>query len=410
MNLLDKDAAKNNKDYNAPWKVAKRSLESCDNAGSIKNLCHLYYADCEDSAVSPTLGEFRLPAAKMSYVVDTIESADEDDSSASCKAYLKRPAEQTKQKVVKPPFKPKPLDSHSLDTSAESNTLTPEEINIPLAKPKPAMADLVDEDTSQLYLHQMVATDQPGTTENYMKVFELYLDESDAHELNEKDARGRTALHLAVQFSNVEAIAALLMCGADVNVADHQNKSPFTYCLDSYDMPNYKCNQMFFTFLGHVHKLVVIGLRVSAENRRCYARARSRHVFNDKQLQLSYAIELDKMEDVRLSYCTSLRDVLYQSADKIATSMLKRRTLEDVLTSSDFYKEFPKLCCLLKLQYRRGVTRYKLMQPVKAALELIAGQGLPDPCSETIIRHLDDDEDLMSLMKISVEARDKSAS
>lgn len=381
-------------------------------AGSVKNLFQSYYADYEDTAETPALGEFRLPAAKMSYVIDTVDSTDEDESSASYKAHLKRPAEQPKPKVVKAPTatKQETLALDSSETTAESNVSTPEEIEIPPANPKPAIDDLMDEDASQLFLHQMVATDQPGTTENYMKAFELYLDESDAHELNEKDSRGRTALHWAVKYSNVEAIAALLMCGADVNVADHRNKSPFTYCLDSYDMPNYKCNQMFYTFLGHVHKLVVIGLRVSPENRRCYARARSRHVFNDKQLQLSYAIELDKMQDVRLSYCTSLRDVLYQGADEIATSMLKRRTLEEVLTASDFYKEFPKLCCLLKLQYRRGVTRCKLMQPVKAALELIARQGLPDPCSETIIRHLDDDEDLMSLMKIGIEARGNSAS
>lgn len=342
----------------------------------------------------------------MDYL-DITESTDEEESSVSCEDATTEPAEAPKQEDSNASAAQESADSANTADEAESNQ---EAIEDPSARPDPAFDDLLDEDTSQLHLHNMVANHQCGcSTTNYIKAFELYLDESDDHELNEQDSRGRTALHLAVQYSNVEAIAALLMCGADVNVADRRGKSPFSYCLNSYNIANYKCNQMFFTFLGHVHKLVVIGLRVSPENRQCYARARSRHVFNDKLLQLSYDIELDKMQDVRLSYWSSLRDVLYQGADEIATSVLKRRILEEVLTASDFDKEFPKLCCLLKLQYRRGVTRCKLLQPVKTALELLAGQGLPDPCSETIIRHIEDDDDLMSLMKIGVEARNTNS-
>jgi hypothetical protein len=259
--------------------------------------------------------------------------------------------------------------------------------------------DEVNQRDCRLILHNMVASHQPDcTSESYIQAIERFLDESDDQELNEQDSRGRTALHVAVEYSNVEAIAGLLMCGTDINVCDRMGKSPFTYCLEKYDMRNYQCNQMFYTFLGHVHKLIVIGLYVCNENKLCYTKARSRHVFNDKQLQLSYALELDKMEDVKVSRFTTLKDVLFKGADEIATSILKRKTIEEILTASDFYHEFPKLCCLLKLQYRRGLTRRKLMQPVKTSLEAIARLGLPDPCTEAIIRHLSDD-DLMSLMR-----------
>lgn len=198
-------------------------------------------------------------------------------------------------------------------------------------------------------------------------------------------------------------ISGLLMCGADVNVADNQGKSPFTYCLETYEMPKYECNQMFYTFLGHVHKLIVIGLQVSKENKICYDKARIRHVFNDKQLKLSYDEELDKMEDVRVDSRTTLKQVLYQGPDVISTSRTKRQMLEEIYTASDFYEEFPKLCCLLKLQYRRGMTRAKLMQPAKTSLEILLGISLPDPCSEMIIKHLDNDEDVMNLMRAGME-------
>lgn len=251
------------------------------------------------------------------------------------------------------------------------------------------------------YLHRMITTLKPDglyTSKYYMAVIERYLDKSDDHELNVQDSRGLGALHVAVQHCDVEAVAGLLMCGADINVADQAGKSPFTYCLANYDVRIIKWNHMFYTLLGHVYKLIIIGLHVSDENRQCYTKARARHVFNDKQLQLSYSVELDKMEDVRVGSDTSLKDVLYEGADEIATSMLKRRTLEEILTASDFYYEFPKLCCLLKLQYRRGLTRRKLMHSVKEALEALTGLGLPDPCTEAIIRRLNDD-DLMNLLK-----------
>lgn len=253
--------------------------------------------------------------------------------------------------------------------------------------------------SSRLVLQKMVATAQPGcNSEDYMRAMERYLDESDDHELNMQDSKGRTALHVAVQYGNVEAIAGLLMCGADVNVADNQSKTPFTYCLETFDQRKYQSNHMFYTFLGHVHKLIALDLYVNDENRQCYSKARTRHVFNDKQLQLSYAIELDKMEDVKVSDTTTLRQVLYAGADQLATSMLKRRTLEEIITASDFYKEFPKLCCLIKLQYRRGITRRKLMQPVKNALRILLDLSMPDPCTEPIIGYLTD-FDLLNLLR-----------
>ena len=264
--------------------------------------------------------------------------------------------------------------------------------------------EVVTERDFDLVLHNMVAVHQPDvTSKDYIRSIERHLDESDDHELNERDSHGRTALHIAVLYRNVEAVAGLLMCGADVNVGDENGKTPFSYCLERYDVRNYECNQLFFVFLGHVHKLIEMGLHLGQENRRCYVKARARHVFNDNQLMQSYAVELDKMEDVRVGPHTSLRDVLYEGADELATSSTKRLVLEEVLTSRDFYDEFPKLCALLKLQYRRGLTRRKLMQPVKAMLQRIAGEyGLPDPCTETIIRHLHD-EDLIMLTELHVQ-------
>ncbi|XP_058810409.1 uncharacterized protein LOC131675444 [Phymastichus coffea] len=253
--------------------------------------------------------------------------------------------------------------------------------------------------SSHLVLHNMVATHQPRSdSKHYMRSMERYLDESDDHELNIQDSHGRTALHVAVQYGNVEAIAGLLMCGADVNVADKQGKTPFTYCLETFDQRKYQSNHMFYIFLGHVHKLIELNLYVNEENRQCYSKARTRHVFNDKQLRISYAVELDKMEDVRVSNNTTLRKVLYEGAEQLSTSTLKRQMLEEIVTASDFYREFPKLCCLIKLQYRRGITRRKQMQPLKYALRILLGLSMPDPCTEPIISYLTDN-DLLNLLK-----------
>ncbi|XP_014211618.1 uncharacterized protein LOC106641639 [Copidosoma floridanum] len=253
-------------------------------------------------------------------------------------------------------------------------------------------------DSCRRYLHDLAARPRDDSTAKvYIKNIENYLDESDAHEINERDYNGRTALHVAVQQRNVDAVVALLLCGADINVGDLMGKSSFTYLLDTFQPSSYKGNSLFFTLHGHVHKLLALGLEVSEENRRCYGVARVRHAFNDKQLQIGYELELDKMKDVNVARGTSLCDVLFNGAQAIATSMLKRRTLEEIITASDFYTEFPKLCCLITLQYRRGLTRRKMMEPAKVALEEVIGLSLPDPCTEGIILHLGED-DLMNLI------------
>lgn len=61
-----------------------------------------------------------------------------------------------------------------------------------------------------LYLHNMVVTCRPESDNeeyDFIGLIEHFLDESDDHELNVQDSKGRTALHVAVEFSNVGAIA-----------------------------------------------------------------------------------------------------------------------------------------------------------------------------------------------------------
>lgn len=251
------------------------------------------------------------------------------------------------------------------------------------------------------FLHQLAANPTPDSSaKGYIRVIENYLDESDSHEINERDSHGCTALHLAVKNYNVDAVVGLLMCGADVNVCDYENKSPFTYLLDKFQRSSYKGNLLFFTLHGHVHKLLALGLEVGTENRRCYGIARAMHAFNDKQLQIGYALELDKMQDVQITRGTTLRDVLYGGARMLANSTLKRKNLEDILTSSDFSLEFPKLCCVITMQYRKGMTRKRMIEPAKKSLEDFV-PNLPDPCSENIILFLDD-EDLINLINARI--------
>ncbi|KAL7307003.1 hypothetical protein TKK_0000752 [Trichogramma kaykai] len=253
-------------------------------------------------------------------------------------------------------------------------------------------------ETDDLFLHNLIVNSLSDTGE-YIRTIENYLDKSDENNINEQNSRGCTALHIAVVISNVQAIEALLTCGADINVADNSGKTPFTYCLMNYDRRLYKCNQMFFTFMAQAYKLQLLKLTITPENVRCYQKAQETYQFHDKTYMAEYNSELDKMEDVPVGNDgTTLRNFLYHGPRIIDKSTVKRRAVEEIVTTRDFYKEFPKLGCLIKLQYRLGVARRNAIDKSKWILLELVKYALPELCIENIINFLDTD-DLSNVIK-----------
>ena len=71
-------------------------------------------------------------------------------------------------------------------------------------------------------------------TENLVHVIKL------AKDINAKNARGQTALHIAVRHGNKSAVELLLMNGADVDVIDKKGKTPIEYASIKKQIEIYK--------------------------------------------------------------------------------------------------------------------------------------------------------------------------
>lgn len=158
----------------------------------------------------------------------------------------------------------------------------------------------------------------------------------------------------------------------------------------------------------HVNKMQVAGCWISEQNNAGYTKSLRLYTFYYDDGMVRYTGELDKMRNTYLSKYTTLKDVLAKDANAMAV-LIGNNTLDNVVNSiqkeisiigsvcpiffshestKNLTREFPVFGSLLKMQYRKGLMRRKLIEPAKRALELLVNLGLPDPCSECVIMYL----------------------
>ncbi|KAJ8665291.1 hypothetical protein QAD02_006953 [Eretmocerus hayati] len=234
--------------------------------------------------------------------------------------------------------------------------------------------------------------------ESYRKIITALVDAG--CDINLQDAYGRTPLHMSSLYRNLAGAFALLQHGADINIEDSHGKSPLSYCMHVF-------HNIYYIFQDHIEKLKVIKFPISEKNDVCYVKLKSSYkkfkrkwkdVDNEEEFQQRCEDELANMKKVRLDTYSSLFDIIYKNPNEM-TSRVKNNTLREIVTSSDFDKLFPLYGYLIKLNFKGGLIREKLIKPSKDSLESLVGIKLPDICAEMILKMLTN-ESLKELIKV----------
>ncbi|XP_058799646.1 uncharacterized protein LOC131669048 [Phymastichus coffea] len=229
-------------------------------------------------------------------------------------------------------------------------------------------------------------------------------------DVDHQDNQGRTPLHLAAQLRNFQAIAGLLMCGADVNILDANDKPAFAYSLEHSERGRERDLHIIVTFSMHLRKLQLLELDVHQLNIEVDIEARKRFPFDVKVAERCQD-ELEKLKERTIDpYSVTLFDFLSETGAVAAyphMPQIQRHAIDEFFynDSVGLCKQFPELACLLKLQYRRAVARMPLMEPATMALSIVLGFELPLLCSDAIVRFMKNEE-LRKLIAASEEQCD----
>lgn len=241
-------------------------------------------------------------------------------------------------------------------------------------------------------LHEVVLnTDFDFTEANAKSTSDLVARLLDAGcDVNVQDYEGKTPLHGACSALNYVGAQVLLHNGADINLEDDSGKAPLSYCL-FHCRGNF--HRIFYIFYEHITKMKYVGYHVSKKNKAYFSRIGKMHnYFSDESaryLSSEYIKEFHKMSSKKIG-SSSLNEMLQKDANQLAL-YAKNKTFRKIVTAKKFPDKFPFFGYLLKLQYRKGCARLKVMKSAKLALEYLTKRELPDECAELIFKNLDND-------------------
>ena len=238
-------------------------------------------------------------------------------------------------------------------------------------------------------------------------------------DLDARDESGRSALHRAYWPVNIAGLAALLKCGADVDVKDPSDRTVISYFAEitSSRVPWTKLYQLFhqhlrlrrlagFT-LNRINEDLYRALFDIAEDNEDEVDELDDHFIervHDDFIREVYKSELSKMEELRFGGYTSLRDV-FSNVNKMAMHLARRSSdgLSEFFRSDKLDQMFPVCRCLLMMQYAKALKRRDFMIPAQTAITRFMTSSFElrwnDECSEAVIQHLSED-DLRSVAAI----------
>ncbi|KAJ8683895.1 hypothetical protein QAD02_019687 [Eretmocerus hayati] len=221
-------------------------------------------------------------------------------------------------------------------------------------------------------------------------------------DINCQDNRGKTALHMACVNRNADNVKSLLNHGADINIVDRYHKTAFYYfyeyqmdVLDSQEnvaSGRYLFNEIYYIFRDHIRKLREIGFHVNWDNisyfmklkelNKKFAAERSRG-----ETLVKYEDEIRNLKKLKISSFSSLYDIIFKDLNEM-TIYVQNPNLKNILSSKDFKNEFPNYGAMIECQFKKGMARCEILQPAKDSLNFLTGLKLPDPCSERILKYL----------------------
>lgn len=185
---------------------------------------------------------------------------------------------------------------------------------------------------------------------------------------------GRTPLHLAFEFKNPEAITALLEVGADINIVDIFDSTPYS---------NVSSDSQVYTniFKEHISLLIHYGLEICEQNMALYENLEPAEVSDEcvqEYAQMSRTYIDEESSSFPISYILSETMVALYSKN--------HRRIDRFFDSVNISCDYPNLGRLLKLQHRKAQNRKELIKPAKNSLMML--YGLPDVCNVLVLEYL----------------------
>ncbi|XP_058793253.1 ankyrin-3-like [Phymastichus coffea] len=186
--------------------------------------------------------------------------------------------------------------------------------------------------------------------------------------LQQLDKHGKSLIHNAVSFNNVQAVEALLKLGADINVLDFKNESPLSMSLLAMSRNHFlpkQIPQIIELLRIQACKMKIFGLLRSSVEDDMFKLIQNRCFMNDSIL-LKCEEEVNKMCNTEICSGLTVKTFMNDSLS-IYRSLTEweQNDVHNFFQNSKFImKEFPELCGVMLLQYRNAVLQ-RVTNPVE---------------------------------------------
>lgn len=205
-------------------------------------------------------------------------------------------------------------------------------------------------------------------------------------DVNLKDMFGSTPLNRSLEASYDVDESILFL-----NIENHRGQTPLMNCThEDGDL-----QPRVLVLLKHVKKLQIAGFPVSSKNKRSLEwnleQQGEANNFDEADFIKECKSEIDSMSTVKLCKYTTLRDIIFKEPNKMAL-YVENLDFRQILESEDFTNKFQIYGCLLKLQFRKGLARRKLLEQSQASLKLLSKIEIPNICFDSITQYLINEE------------------
>ncbi|KAJ8673858.1 hypothetical protein QAD02_005120 [Eretmocerus hayati] len=186
-------------------------------------------------------------------------------------------------------------------------------------------------------------------------------------DVNAQNIFGETPLHKACQESdtNTKKIIFLLENGADLDIEMDHGQTPLTEVCEDYDaLPRGK---IALTLLKHLKKIMVLGIKVSDENRKIYSKFFERYSFdnfNEATFVEDCLKEIRAMKNLKINQFTSVYNIIFKAPLDMAY-LSRNSLLRDLIDTNKSTSNFPLYGYLIQLQYKKGIFRRQLLEQSK---------------------------------------------
>ncbi|KAJ8667733.1 hypothetical protein QAD02_009396 [Eretmocerus hayati] len=202
-----------------------------------------------------------------------------------------------------------------------------------------------------------------------------------------------------------EKVVSFLNNGADINLADEDGTTPLNADTWTDEDSSSGIERSDFAktvdfLLKHVLKLEMIGFHVSDTNKKAHSKLvdyfSDEFIIDQAEYKRLCTKELESMINIHTDNYTTLHDILFKNPNETAV-LSQNEMFIQIVNANDFQEKFPIYGFMLKSQLIRGRVRRPLLIEAQKILNFLSCTSLPQSCTEIILQPLTN-EDLRYLI------------